>query len=671
MLIKKCEVLILFKSHCLDNKNTVKEIHDKFLSSFGIDLDLIYMEYSNLLAVDKAESENNSNHLKVEVLNNKPSNNDSASDLIKWNVAFYYFFVDFENLLRQLNTKNQNDIQQDECSRIFGLDIQEDLLDGILKDEADPVSTLENIYGINVSLDIHNIITKQIETLEARFTERFHCDLRKSYVDCLKQYEAYKEKKSAPITSINNDSQHFELYIDNNLTFFEYCWNVISSRNIGEVSTYNTILKYCNPCISGNRRDLADPLLPNFKECNQENLVEINIDQFHLDVEKKDIAIHINEQLEYLTSAWNDNLKIAVLLDLYWNIQDNLGKMKQVKIIRLSKYEEADFNMKVHKGVIDNRLFKSPLTGKSTIFTPAYFEDTYTIFDKRNISKVIYNAINSTNQKQLLYPFVPNIKYCKLNDEAIVPEALSEITLNISLNKEIQEFYKNNFDQLKKGNNDKYKTFEDLLSIYTEQFSYTKIQDYYFLENFTGMNISMKMYDYLYPIASVLLNDTTDNGEKKQSILYYYLNEIVSALFRVNSPYLRLRVTDIVIQAYGSSKYLIKSQYITALVAMTKILNQYIDRINDTYSLVYDAIYYYYAKRLINDCDYSLLIDELDSLINQSYSDYIRINPDCIHSEVKSKSNSIWKDLLDEKKGSRRTFYHNIIKSIMLNRSQN
>ena len=661
----------MFKSHSSDNKNIVKEIHDNFLSSFNVDLDQIYMQYYKLLDDDKTEAEKNVHHIKVEVFNNLPSNHDFASDIVKWNVAYYSFFIDFENLLYQLNTKNQNDIQQYECSRDFGLDIQEDLLDSVLKDEVDPVSTLENIYGINISLDIHDIIIKEIETLEVRFTNRFHYDLRKSYVDCLKQYKEYKVKKLTPTSGIDNESQHMELSSYNNFSFFEQCWNVISSINIGEVSTYNTIYKYCNPFISGSRRDVIYPIENSIKGFNQDKIAEITIDQFHLDVVKKGTANLIIEQLEYLTTSWNSNLKIAVLLDLYWGIQEMLAKMTQVKIIRLPSYEEADFNMKVHKRVSENRLYKKPLTGKSTIFTPAFFENTYTIFDKRDIAKSINDSINSTNQKNLLYPFAPNIQYSKSHGEAIVPEALSEITLNISLNKEIQEFFKNNFDQLKQGNNDKYKTFEDLVSIYTEKLSYTKIQDYYFLENFTCLNLSMKLYDYLYPVASELLNDSTDIGGKKQSMLYDYLNEIVSALLSIKSPYLRLRVADIVIQSYGASKYLNKSQYITALVAMIKFLNQYIVRINDSYNMVYDAVFYYYAKRLNSDCDYSILLNEFDELINQTYSDYIRIDPDSIHSDVKSKSNPMWRDLLNEKKGKRRTFYHNIIKSIMLNRLQN
>jgi hypothetical protein len=663
-------VLILFKNHNSDNISTAKEIHDNFLSSFGIDLDLIYNEYSQLLAEEIAETESNDHQLKVEVLNNIPSNHDSTSDIVKWKSTFYLFFVEYEKLLFQLNTKNQNDVQQDECSRTFGIDIQVDLLNNILIDEADPELALLNIYGINVSMNMHDIIIQKIEDLEMKFKRNFHHDLRKCYIDCFQKYREYKVKKSALATDISSDNQHLELFSDNP-TYYEHCWNVISSNNIGDVSIYNTFLNYHSPFISGNRRDLLDPLSYNTNEYNQEKLAVIIMDQFHLDIEKKGIAVHINEQLEYLISSWNNNIKIAVLLDLYWGIQEILCKMNQVKIIRLPKYEEADFNMKVHKRVSENRLFKSPLTGKSTIFTPAFLEDTYTIFDKRDIAEYINGSINSANEKNILYPFVPNIKYCKSSGEATVAKALSEITMNISLNKEIHEFYKNNFDQLKQGNNDKYKTFEDLLSIYTEQFSYTKIQDYYLLEDFTSMNLSMKLYDYLCPIAFELLNDNTDIGKRKQCMLYNYLNEIVSALFRIKSPYLRLRVTDIVIQSYGTSKYLNKSQYITALLAMAKILNQYIDRINDTYNMVYDAIFYYYTKRLNNKCDYSLLLDELDLLINQSYTDYIRIDPDSIYDDVKNKSNPMWRDLLDEKKGNRRTFYHNIIQSIMLNRSQN
>ncbi len=659
----------MFKKQSSDSKKSAKEIHDNFLSSYGIDLDQIYMEYYKLVDDDKAEAESKANHIKVEVLNNIPSSNDSASDLVKWNITFYPFFVDYENLLCQLKTKNQNDIQQDECNKIFGLDIQKDILDSILKDEANQVSTLEKIYGIYVSIDIHDIIIKQIETLETKFANRFHYDLRKSYMDCLKDYEAYKAKKSALFSDITGNLDNPELYSDKNLTYFELCWNIISSNNIGKVSTYNTIFKYCKPCVSGNRRDILDPLLYNFKDFNQEKISEIIIDQFHLDVFKKGTANHINEQLEYLTSAWNNNIKIAVLLDLYWDMQEMLDKIIQVKIIRLPRYEEADFNQKAHNRVSENRIYKSPLTGKSVIFTTAFFEDTYTIFDKWDIAEYINDVISSTNQKNLLYPFVPNIKYSKSNGAATVPEAFSEITLNISLDKEIREFYKNNYNELKQGNNNKYKTFEDLLSIYTEHFSYTKTQDFYFLENFTCLNLSMKLYNYLWPIASELFNDSTDIGAKKQSMLYDYLNEIISALFRIRSPYLRLRVADIVIQSYGASKYQNDTHYITALVAITKFLNLYVDGINDTYSMVYDATFYYYTKKINSDCDYSLLLKELDALINHYYCDYIRIDPDSIYSDIISKSNPMWKDLLNEKKGNRRIFYHIIIKSIMLNRS--
>lgn len=598
----------MFKSLGPFNKNTAKEIHDNFLSLYGVDLDLIYLYFDN-----EAESENIQKKLSVKVSNYESNEKEKDSSYsIKWKVGFFSYFERYEVLYKKFNNEK-------------------------LK--------LSKDFDIYVENDIIVDLNKQFKELEEKFAKSYKCDFKTCFVACQEQYQEYKKKKMA---QKNNDYNN----IDSKTFYFQQFWNVISQRNIGNIRLVNNIIKYCYPCPSGNRRDTREELL--WQDINITNL-------FHNNIDEKGTINHIYEKLDCLVSTWNNHIKIAILLDLYWDIQEASSKMTQIKIKRCTN--EEDYRNKVHKAVSEKRKKSKPLTGKSELFVPAFFENTYTIFDKRNVEKYIDETIKLVNQKKLLYPFIPNIQYDKSHNEVVVPEALSEITLNILLNKDIQKFYSNDFDQIGQGKNIKYKTFNDLISIYTEQFSSTKIQDYYLLESFTCLNLSMKLYDYLWPFASEILNDRTDIG--KQNKLYDYLNKIVSSLLMIRSPYLRLRITDIVIQSYKATNNINKTQYIAVFENIAKILNQYIETVNDTYDMVYDAIYYY-AVKLGNDNNYSNILNEMAQLINIYHDYYIRLDPDSICSDV--KANNIWGDLLKEKRGIRKVFYHNIIKSIMLNR---
>lgn len=67
----------MFKSLGPFNKNTAKEIHDNFLSLYGVDLDLIYLYFDN-----EAESENIQKKLSVKVSNYE--SNEKEKDSCKW-----------------------------------------------------------------------------------------------------------------------------------------------------------------------------------------------------------------------------------------------------------------------------------------------------------------------------------------------------------------------------------------------------------------------------------------------------------------------------------------------------------------------------------------------------------------------------------------------------------
>lgn len=188
-----------------------------------------------------------------------------------------------------------------------------------------------------------------------------------------------------------------------------------------------------------------------------------------------------------------------------------------------------------------------------------------------------------------------------------------------------------------------------------------------------GFNLSMKLYDYLWPITNSLMSKKSNIEVEKKENFDKYMTSIISFLYKIKSPYLRLRVADIIIQSYGHSQYIKSEQYLISMEAIQSFLDIYVKIINEGYQIIYDSMFYYYGKEMLLVDNKSPILDELEDLINHKYKHFIQIDPDSIledfapHDDCTDDFGYVFNELLTNKRGEQRDFYSKIMQNILLN----
>lgn len=485
-----------------------------------------------------------------------------------------------------------------------------------------------------------------MDTLEKDFYNEFGYDINTSYVKCWSPYQSHKQEK-AKIWSKANDKLR-TIKDKNHISYFEYYWKIISCHDIGTISTLNTIYRYPELIFPGHRMDSLYKSVEVTETSETNKILQLTMDEYLIGISKRGNANYINDQLDFLTSTYNDYMKIAVLLDLYWNFKALLSNTKKVK---LDTYNLEKVECKENAAFQDNKYF---------------------ILESRKY-KINSEINNLKSNSKILYPFTLDVHYDSKQKTMAVPEAFAEIYLNAALNKHFIKFFTNNFNLICKSTSYKHKTFEDANIIYSKQFSYNQIQDYYCLESIMGLNLSMKLYDYIWPLYVEILN--SELHITKEVLFQDYINPIIATLFKIKSPYLRLRIADLVLQPYGYSKYIQKERNLLSLMAIRKIINKYADSINSSYKAIFTAMFYYYGKHLLSTEDNLKGLEDLEELINNEYKPFIRIDAASIEADIPSSNQNnefglIWNELLQDKRGNQRDLYSYIMQGILINNKQ-
>jgi hypothetical protein len=673
----------LFRKYTILEEKTLQEIKRNFSFHYKIDLDKIFDKYVSASQDDTAQGKPSPMKLAFSGIG-LSENHLINTEFIKYDERYYNDLLQYEKIINKLRKPHAYDAFKEEFYHTFGLSMNELLANCNSEDESEQINYLRNYYGINLpSTDDFSKTNKELLSLEADFQKKYGLDINKCYVKC---FRSFQEQKQIKLNKATNDSEYINYC---NGTLFEKCWDIVTSkrivprhisrRNLDKahllpkqikfIKTYNKHLIKINfeykinkryvPCFSGHRRDWQNNIATISGETDLSKLLQVTMDEHHTSVTKKGIANYVRDQLENLSTNWNDVIKIAVLLDLYWNLKALTDKSTSIKLITF------------HNDNSDN-------DDKEDNITPCFDQKEFRVIDTRKykIAKEIEQTTEMQQQGKLLCPFTPSVKYSSINRTFEVSNSFAEIQLNFLLNPDITDFFTLNFNMISKGAPYKHKTFRDALSIYTKQFSFTKISDYYCLESLMGFNLSMKLYDYLWPMANVFMNPTSDIEKEKKICFDKYVVAIISSLFKIKSPYLRLRVADIIIQSYGHSKYIKKERYLLSMQAIQSFLDTYVKMINEGYQIIYDSMFYYYGKNILSIEERSPFLNELEDLINYKYKAFIQIDPDSIladfapYDNCKDDFGYIFNELLINQRGKPRYLYGKIMQNILMNNYQ-
>lgn len=669
----------------------LKDIKKKFVNTYKVDLDIINLKYylamreetSELKVASRMKVSVNKKIDKVTI--NTPDEN--FNEYIDFFIKYERSSTDFDNAYN--NFLKTFSLQREKYMELYHIEI-DDILDEIEEqllcnddikkmDEQNYENTildiLENVYDIK--LDETKIMFQKVvscnkdkKNIEDEFFSKFELSL----IDLYSEYRDIRTGKNIEIRTIKGSTTKKQLRLseylknvhkkanENNIRdIYNYYWDSLSSNNIkiDYTSENNYIVGHRRDIIKNDRtpiklmysRNEGEVIPIEFKDpINQDEMPDNLISQlknFDTKLHQGGIIENIKQELNSLSMFTNKNLKVGILLDLYWNLRLTEDSMISLKIL----LNENNAPLIVD---IENKV--ATLNGKDI---ESFHDHTY----EKDYEAMILNVENG----RLLLPFIPNINFNYGKDDMVtttvtLPKSLAEVYINLTYNSEIQRFFSK-----KSESNDKRRRYEDLLSVYCNIWPSANCStDYYYLEYITGINLSLKIYDYTSAMAYKI-----KNNEKKKETYDFLVGKIITLLFKVKNVYLRLRLVDLVLLPLSNfCKYDIEED-LTWLVAAIKILKEHIEYLNGNFEIAYDAMFYYFGKKIVSLNNIKELLKEIQNMINRDYADYLRIGPKNIHEDINTcipgygNSSKEWNKLNDKDRNVQRKWHEFIINEIM------
>jgi len=677
------------------SKESLSGLQKGFKQKYKYDLNLLSLQYYVALK-EQINELSNSSHIKINETKKMLSYSFSyAEDEYKDYIDFFQRYETGLLKVKKINEEYRFNYQKQNRNYrdFFNLDIYEDIAveieNQLNKEECfGENERLNNTYILDDLLNVFNIDRKEadllyedeirqyeqdIENIRMDFKKAFHEDLDTIYQGyktnvCGKTEEKQKSwaekhslKKQIELTDmlklVKEEASDYNIR-----NIYNYYWDMLSFNNIRtNVSTENTnIISHRRDSWNNDRKPLEhmystnasktvpilyqDPIKP---ELLNESLVN-RIVKFNSGIDHIGVVESIENEFKLLNNYTNTNMKLAVLLDLFWNLKMANDKITslEVEVVGNNSQIEVDYD-----------------TNKVTL---ADFDSER---DEKQGYIDQYNSIRSNiSSGNLLYPLEPDLNIIYDNTEMkikriVTSKSLAEINMHLVFNHNIEEFYKKDVGNVKR------KRFEEAYYVYSNMTSEEGCHSYYRMENLTGFNLSMKLYDYTHKLANAVKGD-----EKKKKTVDYLTRQIIDLLYKVKSPYLRLKLVDMVMGPFAYSETEEISINIMSLIAIKKLLQSYIDDINENYCAAYDAMLYYIGKRIIVSSQDDLKIMQgIQEMINEDYADYLRLSPKEIDEDRnlgvkdygKNAFGLIWEEIVGKKRCFERLWYEVILETIM------